>query len=158
MIFTKSSQASREAWCQFLLALEDFHITDINGNILNKRQVFERYYEDPPYGNTFRDFDYPDLALIMSGMHSEYALVRRSDQVKTQDEVSEIIRDYLRSRAIVLARSLNVAKKFDPTVSAMVEAMFDILENYHDINRAIKEKARVLHPGQRGNHPRAMQK
>jgi hypothetical protein len=123
------------------LALENYHIIDHNGNVLNKRMIFERHYSDTVDGSMFIEHNHPELSLIMAGMHSEYSLLPRTLNQDDQDETSEIIRGYLRSRAVVLARGLNVARKFDSTVAAMVEAMYDILENYQDVNRDIKEKA-----------------
>lgn len=139
MIF-KSSPAMRDAWCQYSLALANYHITNKDGKKLNKREIFERLYEDPTDGcNHFIEHNHTELALIMSGMHSEYFLIHRTD-IETQEDIDEIMYDELRKRAVVLARELNISKKFNDTVSAMIEAMKYAIENYLDINHSATGK------------------
>lgn len=135
MIF-KSSPAMRDAWCQFSLSLANYHITK-DGKKVNKREVFERFYEEPVNGcNRFIEHNHTELALIMAGMHSEYILIQRTDLEEKQNDIDEIIYDELRKRAVILARGLNISKKFNDTVSAMIEAMKYAIENYSDINHS----------------------
>jgi hypothetical protein len=135
----KSSQATRKAWGQFSIELQEFSIVDPAGNVIPTRVVFESLYDEDNGDNQVQ------LALIVSGMHVSYSLVKRKeydDAILRQQLIYDTIREEVHTNAVRIARRFAIKENFDEIVKYMTEGMLYVLDNHQKIESAIRDKVK----------------
>ena len=135
----KSTPASREWWLRFSLRLQNRSITDSRGQVVRKRDVFDRLYVESDRG----DFNQPELSLAMVGLHPDYGLTMRKDYnavALRNQRLKESAEETLQSIAVRIARNIGVTGDFYDTVELMTKAMTEVYDNYHKIDEEICSK------------------
>jgi len=133
----KSSQESRKSWGQFSSDLQKYSIVDPQGNVIPKRYVFEKFFNEDAGEQQVQ------LLLIVAGMHEKYSLINRKEfdeSILRQQLIDEMTREELSSRAVKIARRFNIKDNFDEVVKFMIEGMLHVLENHKQIDDEIKSK------------------
>ena len=136
MIF-KSTKSSREYWAKFMNTLQRYNIVDSKGNIIPKREAFDKYFDE---GSIFQ----PQIELIMSDHHQEYFRAPRTGYDKSileKQYIEEVTDDVLKVRAVRIFRgATNGTDTMESVVELMVRAMADAMENKKIIDQEIKRR------------------
>lgn len=132
----KATPTSREWWLRFSLRLQNRSITDSSGQVVRKRDVFDRLYVESDRS----DFNQPELSLVMVGLHPDYGLKLRTDYnsvaIRNQ-RIKEATEETLQSIAVRIARNIGVTGDFYATVELMTKAMTEVYDNYQKIDEEI---------------------